>query len=121
MSAKRKAKPQARHAAQPQAKRRAPGQLADMAAAINGAISEERSDARAATPAGDGRKPKASTRVGKKGLVLYVDPDVTVALRRLAALNNTDQQTLGLRALELLFQEHGMRLPGVGGKAATKT
>ncbi len=110
-----------RSTSQPRAGRRKAAQLGDMAVAINGAITDEQGVAvPAVKAAGEVKKPKASTRVGKKGLVLYVDPEVTKALRRLAALNNTDQQTLGLRGLELLFKEHGMRLPGSAHKAPSK-
>ena len=117
MSARRKAKA----AEEPRAKRRRPDSLANMADAINSTITDEKDSAtRGEKVADTAKKPKASTRVGKKGLVLYVDPEVTKALRRLAALNNTDQQTLGLRGLELLFQEHGLRLPGASAKPAGK-
>ncbi len=94
--------------------------LAASAAAINEVISE--------TGAGSPRpsrgasrpqtKPKAKTREGKKGLVIYVDPEVTKALRKLAANNDTDQQTLALRGLELLFEEFGMALPRSPEKTA---
>jgi hypothetical protein len=53
-------------------------------------------------------KPKPKTRRNKKGLVLYVDPAVTVALRRLALDTATSVQALGMTALNLLFAQHGM-------------
>ena len=56
------------------------------------------------------KKPK--TRAGKKGLVLYVLPEVTVALRKLALENGSDVQSMGWRALELLFAEYKTALPG---------
>jgi hypothetical protein len=64
-------------------------------------------------------KPQPSTRVGKKGLVLYVKPEITLALRRLALDNNSDVQRMGHRALELLFAEYGKPLPGA--EASKKT
>jgi hypothetical protein len=56
-------------------------------------------------------KRQPSTRVGKKGLVLYVRPEVSLALRKLALDNNSDVQRMGHRALELLFKEYGRTLP----------
>jgi hypothetical protein len=57
-------------------------------------------------------KPKPKTREGKKGLVLYVPPEVTLALRKLALENGSDVQRMGWRALELLFAAYGRPLPG---------
>lgn len=57
------------------------------------------------------KRQRASTRVGKKGLVLYVAPEVTVALRRLALDQNSDVQQMGLKALQLLFTHYGATLP----------
>lgn len=65
-------------------------------------------------------KPKPATRVGKKGLVLYVRPEITLALRKLALDNNCDVQRMGHRALELLFAEYGRSLPGAGAEASKK-
>ena len=56
-------------------------------------------------------KPKPKTRAGKKGLVLYVLPEVTLALRKLALEQGSDVQQLGWRALELLFAEYKTPLP----------
>ena len=89
------------------------GGLAASAAAINEVISEV-GNALPGKPVRASRsqaKPKAKTREGKKGLVIYVDPELTRALRKLAANHDTDQQTLALRGLELLFEEFGMTLP----------
>ena len=66
-------------------------------------------------------KPQPSTRVGKKGLVLYVKPEITLALRKLALDNNSNVQRMGHRALELLFAEYGKPLPGAGAEASKKT
>lgn len=66
-------------------------------------------------PAKRGRaKPKSkkpSTREGKKGLVLYFEPDEVLAFRRLALDHNSDVQRMGRRALELLFAEYGRDFP----------
>jgi hypothetical protein len=65
-------------------------------------------------------KPKPKTRRNKKGLVLYVDPAVTVALRRLALDTGTSVQSLGMTALNLLFAQHGQPpFPLDGETAAT--
>lgn len=74
----------------------------------------------AAAKAKPANKPKPRTREGKKGLVIYVDPEVTVALRKLAANHDTDQQTLALKGLELLFKEYGMTMPRSAAKAAAR-
>jgi hypothetical protein len=87
------------------------GGLASASAAMAQAASEHISDV--APPAGKAKSatPKAATRVGKKGLVLYVHPEVSLELRRLAIDTGSDVQRLGLRALELLFAEHGRSMP----------
>lgn len=66
------------------------------------------------------KKPKAATREGKTGVVLYVWPEVAAALRRLAALHDTDVQTLGRQALVLLFAEYGETLPDGGSKPSSQ-
>ena len=68
-------------------------------------------------PKGKAKKPKPKTRDGKKGLVLYVPPEVTLALRKLALQNDSDVQRMGWRALELLFAEYKAHLPN--GKSPT--
>ncbi len=62
------------------------------------------------------KKPK--TREGKKGLVLYIEPDGVLALRRLALDNDSDVQRMGRRALELLFAEYGRAFPASTEPAA---
>src|SRR5262245_56476235 len=57
------------------------------------------------------RRPKPSTRVNKKGLVIYVAPDVTKVLRRLAIDRDTSVQDLGLLAISLLFEHCRVELP----------
>jgi hypothetical protein len=94
---------------------RPPRGLASPAVSINEVISEASAGPSRASPDASQPqskpKPRAKTREGKKGLVIYVDPEVTKALRKLAANHDTDQQTLALRGLELLFEEFGMALP----------
>lgn len=53
-------------------------------------------------------KPKPKSRANKKGLVLYVEPEVTVALRRLALDTGLSVQVLGMDGLNLLFEKHGV-------------
>ena len=64
------------------------------------------------------RKPKPSTRRDKKGLVLYVEPAVTVALRRLSLDTGASVQALGMLALNLLFRQHGQPTFAVDGQAS---
>jgi hypothetical protein len=64
-------------------------------------------------------KPKPKTRRDKKGLVLYVDPAVTVALRRLSLDTGASVQDLGMIALNLLFREHGQPTFDLDGRAPT--
>lgn len=78
-----------------------PGRLTKMAAKVNSEISRKAK--------GKGGKPKPRTRRDKKGLVLYVDPEVTVALRRLSLDTGSSVQALGIAALNLLFQHHGVQ------------
>jgi len=94
--------------------------LAAPAVAINEVISEAGAGSKRASRSKSQSppKPRPKTREGKKGLVIYVDPEVTKALRKLAANHDTDQQTLALRGLELLFEEYGMTLPRSPGKTA---
>jgi hypothetical protein len=75
------------------------------------------------TPRGTprGKKAKPATRLGKKGLVLYVEPEVTLALRQLALAHNTDVQTMGREALALLFARYERALPAVAPAVGRKT
>jgi len=58
------------------------------------------------------RKPPA-TRVGRKGIVIYVDQEFGAAVKRLAADLNTTVQALGITAFELAFDKFGEPRPGV--------
>lgn len=60
-----------------------------------------------ATPKSKRKGPPAS-RKNKKGLVLYVDPAVPVALRRLALDTGMSVQELAMEALNGLFRRHDM-------------
>ena len=57
------------------------------------------------------RKPP-STRQGRKGIVIYVEPQVAEAIHRLAAdLNNATVQALGVQAFEYLFERYNEPWP----------
>jgi hypothetical protein len=47
------------------------------------------------------------SRAGKKGLVLYVDPQVPLALKRIALDTGVSVQVLAMRALNMLLERHG--------------
>jgi len=57
------------------------------------------------------RRPKASTRLNKTGLVLYIDPKVNKFLRRLAIDRDTSVHALGLASLRLLFEKLEVEVP----------
>jgi Antitoxin-like ribbon-helix-helix len=57
-----------------------------------------------ATPAGRGR---AASRVGRKGVAFWVDPDAGRQLRIMAAEEDRTTQSLMEEALDLLFQKRG--------------
>lgn len=76
------------------------GPLTRVAAALNDQVTHDA----IAKP----QKTQPATRRNKKGLVLYVDPEVGLALRRLALDTGETVQSLGLRALALLFERHGI-------------
>jgi hypothetical protein len=53
------------------------------------------------------RRNPPSTRVGRKGIVIYVDPEVAAAMHRLAAaFENGTVQALGEHAFRLLFAKY---------------
>lgn len=74
------------------------GPLTRLSTAINDQVSQDATRPRA--------KPKAASRRNKKGLVLYVDPAVTIELRRLALDTGQSVQALGMAALNMLFERH---------------
>lgn len=87
------------------------GRLTKMSAKVNNEVSRAKGKSARATP---------RTRRDKKGLVLYVDPGVTVALRRLSLDTGASVQELGLDALNLLFKQHGVpTFPRYGEEALT--
>lgn len=108
-----------RHLAKPAGKRRtqAAGGLAAAAAAM-GALARD-VPAAPVRPAAKAKTAKPKTRDGKKGIVLYVHPDVPLALRKLAIAHGSDVQQMGWRALELLFAEYKTPLPRGDATSAT--
>lgn len=94
---------------------RKPPPLAAVALARGEMIAAEAASAMTApAPRGKGtkaQKPKPATRAGRKGLVLYVKPEVLHSLRRLALDAGSDTQKLGHEALALLFQKYDILLP----------
>jgi len=56
---------------------------------------------------------RSPSRVGRKGIVIYVEPEVATAIHRLAAsFENGTVQTLGEHALRLLFAKYREPWPG---------
>ncbi|MBL8564496.1 MAG: hypothetical protein JNM89_02125 [Hyphomicrobiaceae bacterium] len=94
-----------------------PRNLVHASVAMGQAADEE--DARHPKAKSTTSKPKKpKTREGKKGLVLYIEPEGVLALRRLALDNDSDVQRMGRRALELLFAEYGRAFPASTEPAA---
>jgi hypothetical protein len=96
--------------------RRPPSPLAIVALVRGEMLAAETAEASAGgsskPPArGSTAKSKPTTRAGRKGFVLYVKPEVLLALRRLAFDLGLDPQKLGHQALTLLFREHNISLP----------
>jgi hypothetical protein len=61
------------------------------------------------------RNPPA-TREGRKGIVIYLEPEVVDAIKRLAvALDNATLQVLGEHAFKLLFRKYREPWPGMQG------
>ena len=76
-----------------------PGSLAG---AVHGAATGGRRRKTAAGTARDGPPP---SRAGKRGIVIYVEPDTARALKILAAQRETTIQALGTEALENILAE----------------
>lgn len=57
------------------------------------------------------RRNPPTTRAGRKGIVIYVEQDVAVAIRRLAADYGTTVQALGETAFKYLFEKLGEPSP----------
>jgi hypothetical protein len=53
------------------------------------------------------RRNPPTTRAGRKGIVIYVDPEVAAAIRHLAGELNTTVQALGTTAFDLLLEKFG--------------
>lgn len=91
-------------AASARGKSRRGAPLTEMAAKLNARVSSQ-----SRPPPPPAAKPAPASRRNKKGLVLYVDPAVTVALRRLSLDTGTSVQALGMAALNMLFVAHGQK------------
>ena len=50
-----------------------------------------------------------ATRIGKKGMLLYIDPALSRRLKHLAVDENKTLQQLGVEALELLLASRASR------------
>ena len=59
----------------------------------------------AATPASP-QKPPPATRAGKRGVVIYLDPEIARELKVIAAERDTTLQNLGAETLEQLAKTH---------------
>ena len=76
----------------------------DLATAVHGA---GRPPPEGSAPASATRASRPASRRDKRGVVIYVDPEMAKALKRLAIDRDTTLQALGLQALEALLQEAG--------------
>ncbi len=56
-------------------------------------------------------RPKAASRVDKRGFVIYLHPDVNRALRLLALELDQTVHRLGLDAIRLLLDRHEIEMP----------
>ena len=78
----------------------------DIASAVHGAARK-----RASPPAPEDRTAKKPrSRQGTKGIVTYVSPELSRALRLLALDEDTSLQALGLEAFEALLARRGRDL-----------
>ena len=55
-----------------------------------------------------GDKARQQSRVGKRVVSYYLDPEPFVQLKMLAAKTGVTVQNLNLEALDLLFEKHGV-------------
>ena len=72
----------------------------DLAAAVHGAGREEET-------AAAGRTEQPASRRGKKGVLIYLEPDMAKALKRLAVEQDTTIQALGVAAFTALLRRRG--------------
>ena len=94
--------------------------LASASAAMAEAAQAEALEAAAANSGKPGQ-PKVSTREGKRGLVLYVAPEMLKDIRKLAIENDMDVQGIGRRAIELLYEAYNRPMPGTAKPAVSKS
>lgn len=71
----------------------------------------ERSLTQALKTVGHKRNPPAS-RAGRKGIIVYFEQHVAVAIRRLATEYDATNQELGEMAFKFLFEKFGEPWPG---------
>lgn len=81
---------------------------APVLAGVAAAVEQQIVKATIAAAPKQNRKGPPASRKDKKGLVLYVDPAVPVALRRLALDTGRSVQELGMEALNGLFRLHDL-------------
>ena len=77
----------------------------DIASAVHGAARK-----RASPPAPEHTTNKPRSRQGTKGIVTYVSPELSRALRLLALDEDTSLQALGLEAFQALLERRGRDL-----------
>ena len=75
----------------------------DLAAAVHGAGQPQRSARPALEAPGTVRSTQPASRQGKRGVVVYVDPDTLRRLKHLAIDRDTTLQALGVEAFEALL------------------
>ena len=77
----------------------------DLATAVHGAAQKTESERR--LPLQPGTKPsvKGESRLGKKGILIHVEPEIRRELRRIAVNEDTTLQALGVEALTRLIEE----------------
>ena len=74
----------------------------DIASAVHGAART-----RASAPAPDRTARKPRSRQGTKGIVTYVSPELSRALRQIALDEDTSLQALGIEAFQALLERRG--------------
>jgi hypothetical protein len=79
-----------------------PGPMTQLSQKINAAVSKEKGNVE-----NKDTKKTAATRKGKKGFVLYLDPDFIAELRLLALQRREDIQVLSFKALNRVLIEDG--------------
>jgi hypothetical protein len=88
------------------------GALAEQSAQTAPPIAQRVSLSMSVKQAGEHKRKPPSTRVGRKGLLIYMDAAVSGAFRRLVREYDATNQVMGERALKLLFEKLGEPWPG---------